>query len=65
MIKKISKTEEIKAQMKAENKVSYLDKPQHIAAIVAMNDQLEAVRREYQVKDRNSQITASKVILTA
>jgi hypothetical protein len=30
-----------------------------------MNEQLEAVRREFQVKDRNSQITAATVILTA
>jgi len=65
MIKKISKTEAFKAKMKQEGKVTYLDKPNHIAAIVAMNEQLEAVRREFQVKDRNSQITAATVILTA
>jgi hypothetical protein len=65
MIKKISKTEAIKAKMEQECKVTYLDKPEHIAAIIAMNDQLEASRREYHVKDRNSQITASTVILTA
>jgi hypothetical protein len=51
--------------MKQEGKVTYLDQPKHIAAIVAMNEQLEAVRREFQVKDRNSQITAATVILTA
>ena len=65
MINKISKTEAIKAKMKQEGKVTYLDQSKHIAAIVAMNEQLEAVRREFQVKDRNSQITAATVILTA
>ena len=65
MINKISKTEAIKAKMKQEGKVTYLDQPKHIAAIVAMNEQLEAVRREFQVKDRNSQIAAATVILTA
>jgi hypothetical protein len=65
MITKISKTEAFKAKMKEEGKVTFLDKPEHIAAIVAMNEQLENVRREYQAKDRNSQINAIKVVLTA
>jgi hypothetical protein len=65
MITKISKTEQIKARMKQDGKVYFLDQPSHVKAIVAMNGQLEAVRREYQVKDKNSQITASSVILTA
>ena len=65
MINKISKTEAIRAKMRMEGKVTYLDQPNHIAAIVAMNEQLESVRREYQVKDRNSQTSASTVILTA
>jgi hypothetical protein len=65
MIKKISKTEVIKAKMRENGQVTFLDHPEHIAAIVEMNDQLEEVRREYQVKDRNSQISASQVILTA
>jgi len=64
MIKRINKTEAFKARMKQEGKVTYLNQPQHITAIVAMNKQLEATRREYQVKDRNSQLTAASVILT-
>lgn len=65
MINRISKTEAIKAKMRQEDKVTTLDKEKHIFAIIAMNGQLEAVRREYQLKDRNSQTTASTVILTA
>jgi hypothetical protein len=64
MMKKISKTEAINARLKRENKVTTLDKSEHIDAIIAMNKQLEAVRREYQIKDRSSQITAANVILT-
>lgn len=64
MIKRISKTEEFRAKARAENKVTYLNKDHHISAISSMNKRLEVVRREYQVKDRNSQITASTVILT-
>jgi len=63
-MKKISKTEAINARLKRENKVTTLDKSEHIDAIIAMNKQLEAVRREYQIKDRSSQITAANVILT-
>ncbi|MNU18949.1 hypothetical protein [Chryseobacterium cheonjiense] len=65
MIKKVSKTEAIKAKMAREGKVTSLNSPRHISAIASMNKQLETVRREYQTKDRNSQIEANKVILTA
>jgi hypothetical protein len=65
MIKKISKTEEIKAKLKEDGKTSYLDKPEHVDAIVAMNEQMEFVRREFQVKDRNSQTSSASVILTS
>ena len=51
--------------MRATSQVTYLDQPAHVSAIVAMNVQLAVFRREYQVKDRNSQTTASRVILTA
>jgi hypothetical protein len=65
MITRISKTEEFKAKLKAQDKVSYLNENKHISAITSMNKDLEVVRREFQVKDRNSQITATTVILTA
>ena len=64
MLKKISKTEEINARLKREGKVTILNQPEHLAAIETMNKRLEAARREYQIKERNSQISASKVILT-
>lgn len=51
--------------MRQEGKVTALNEPQHIIAITVMNSQLESVRREYQVKDRNSQTAAATVILTA
>lgn len=65
MIQKINKTEAIKAKMEEEGNIVYLDKPEHMDAIVSMNENLEEIRREYQVKDRNSQISAANVILTA
>lgn len=62
--KKISKTEVINAKLEQEGKVTTLDKKEHIDAIIRMNKQLEAVRREYLIKDRESQISAARVILT-
>ena len=64
MIKKISRTEAINDRLKKEGKVTTLDKKEHIDAIVLMNEQLDAVRREYRMKDRNSQNTAAQVILS-
>ena len=45
--------------------MSYLDKPAHLDAILKMNDELENVRREYKVKEKNSQTSASNVVLTS
>lgn len=65
MIKKINNTQAIKERLKKEGKNSFLDQPHHVKAIVSMNEQLEVVKREYQIKDRNSQTTAAQVILNS
>jgi len=61
MITTINRTKEIEAKLKTE----YLDSPHHIQAIKKMNEEMEEVRREYKVKDKNSQTSASNVVLTA
>lgn len=65
MIKKINKTEEIKEQLNKVGKITYLDSPKHIEAIVRMNEEMEEVRRDYMEKEKNSQISAATVVLTA
>lgn len=67
MIKKISKSEEVIERLRKESKGAggYLDQTHHVAAITAMNTQLEQVRREFQVKDKNSQATAAQVVLNS
>ena len=65
MIKKISKSEEVRERLRKEGRGGYLDQTHHVAAITAMNSQLEAVRRDFQAKDKNSQITAAQVVLNA
>jgi hypothetical protein len=64
MIETISKTDAIKAKLNPGAKI-YLDNPEHVTAIDSMNKQLESFRREFQVKERNSQTSAANVILTA
>jgi hypothetical protein len=61
----INETEAIKAQLETAGQATTTDQQAYNASIVAMNEQMGAVRRDYQIKERNSQISASKVILTA
>ena len=65
MIKKISRAQEIEEQLKKDGKISYLDKPEHIKAILAMNKEMEEVKRLYKVKERKSEISAANLFLTA
>jgi len=42
-----------------------LTAPKHLKAFQKMNEIMEETQREFQVKDKQSQISATKVILTA
>jgi hypothetical protein len=64
MTEKISKTDSILQRLKDEKKVVDLNKPEDFNAIIEMNKEMEMVRREFQVKDRNSQISAFGVVLS-
>jgi hypothetical protein len=65
MIKKISRTQAIERKLARSKKTSYLDKPAHMRAILAMNDEMADVRKDYKVKERKSQISAANKVLTA
>lgn len=65
MTTKISKYQELMGRLSDEKKVTYLDKPKDIEVMAEIDKQMEGVRREYQIKEKNSQISASNVILTA
>ncbi len=64
MTEVISNSDKIIQKLQEEGKIESLDKKEDLDAIIEMNEEMEIVSREYQVKDRNSQISASKVILT-
>lgn len=65
MATELNKTKEIKAQLNAIEQVRPMGTPGDAAMINAVNQQMEKVRREYQIKERESQLSASRVVLTA
>ena len=65
MATELNRTKEIKAQLNAIEQVRPMGTPSDAAMINAVNQQMEKVRREYQIKERESQLSASRVVLTA
>jgi hypothetical protein len=65
MATELNKTKQIKAQLNAIEQVRPMSTPSDAAMINAVNQQMENVRREYQIKERESQLSASRVVLTA
>jgi phosphopentomutase len=65
MATKINKTAEVLDKLKGEGKVVSMGTVQDIATISALTDRMKSVRRDYQIKERNSQMRAAQVILTA
>lgn len=61
----ISNSGKIIQKLERDGKVESLDKSEDFDAIFEMNSEMESVRREYQIKDRNSQTSAANVVLTA
>ncbi|TAE86180.1 MAG: hypothetical protein EAY81_05890 [Bacteroidetes bacterium] len=65
MATELNKTKEIKARLNAIEQVRPMSTQSDAAMIHAVNQQMENVRREYQIKERESQLSASRVVLTA
>lgn len=64
MVEKISRSKNYAEKMRQEGNVTTFNRPEDIKVSIKMNENLEQFRREYQVKDRKSQMGASRVILT-
>ncbi len=65
MYKKISESREIIARLQAEGKVTLMNSAKDMAEIESMNKYMDEVRRDYRMKESQSQISASQVILNA
>lgn len=64
MIEKISRSKSFVDQMRQEGKVTTFNRDEDIEVCNEMNESLEKFRREYQVKNRDTQMSASKLVLT-
>lgn len=64
MIEIINRSQAYAEKMREEGKVTTFNRPEDIMLSIKMNENLEQFRREYKVKERKSQMGASKVILT-
>ncbi len=65
MVRKISKTAEIDARLKKEDKTRVLNSESDFEKMNQVNKYMEEVRKDYQLKESRSLITASQVILNA
>ena len=65
MIEIINKTEEIRNRLISEGKVNTLNSNEHIQAMIKMNKALEDLKRDYIIKDKQSQISASQTVLNS
>ena len=65
MITEINRTKEINDSLREEGKVTILNRPQDIQAINILNKAMEEVRRDYKVKNQQSQISAAQTILNS
>lgn len=65
MYKNLSKSREIIARLQEEGKVTPMNSKDDMAKIASMNKYMEEVRRDYRMKESQSQISAAQVILNA
>ena len=65
MFKKISKSEDFLKLLSLQNKVTNLDQSKHRQATSNMNSIMEEVKRDFEYKNRQSNISAANVILTS
>lgn len=65
MVEKISISDDLHEQLKSEDKIVILDKEEDLEAIFKMNEEMELIRRDYQMKEKESINSASKILLTA
>lgn len=65
MIEEINNTAAIKDRLIQEGKIKQRNLAEEFEAINEMNKTMEEVQREFKVKNNNSEISASKTVLTA
>ena len=65
MYKKVSRSNEIDDRLKKEGKIRTLDSAEDLVKITSMNKFMEGVRKEYQIKESRSHISAANIVLNS
>ncbi|MDL2238860.1 hypothetical protein LJC73_01535 [Bacteroidales bacterium OttesenSCG-928-L14] len=63
MIERITEAEDFIERKRKEGKVTVLDSPENVKITFKLNENLEKFRREYQEKERQSNIDALNIIV--
>ncbi len=61
----INRTKEMREQQAIENGAKKLNSPEYRAEANRINQKMKKVRRDFQIKDSRSALSASRVILTS
>jgi thioredoxin reductase len=61
----INRTKEVRQQLMKENGIRRMNSEAHRAEANRINQKVKKVRRDFQIKDSRSILSASKVILTS
>jgi hypothetical protein len=65
MVLEINEMEILLDSLEKEGRLREVNQPQEIEAIEKLSLEMEVVKREYKVMEKNSQIAASKTVLTS
>ena len=65
MMLEINEMEILLDSLEKEGRLREVNQPQEIEAIEKLSLEMEVVKREYKVMEKNSQIAASKTVLTS
>ena len=65
MVLEINEIEILLDSLEKEGRLREVNQPQEIEAIEKLSLEMEVVKREYKVMEKNSQIAASKTVLTS
>ncbi len=64
MAHKISRKEDLLQRLQLEGKIEIKNQPEDQQVVIEMNERLKEIRKDFQTKERESQLSSSRVILT-
>jgi len=65
MIENLTNAQRILKQLEKKGKVEYLNQPKYFKVMKKMNEAMDRIKKESKIKQRRSELSASKVVLTS